>query len=349
MSRFAIIGAGFFGMHIASRLQRRIKHASVDIFDMDSSPLNGAATHNQCRLHLGFHYPRSGYTIYQSVMGFDRYLADYGDCTEDVPNNTYAVHRRGLVNANQYLAIMDAFSLRYEVVTKIPPHFVDPASIDVVLRVTEKCIDPLKLRRRLMAELDAQLHLGVRVDRIDPFEGNLFAQGERLGSYDFIVNASYFDPNLGLPNELAYPLKHELTALVLGRTSLPRETAITVMDGPFVSVYPAYDGLHTLSSVVHTPFQTYADAAGLYLDYPHRNRLAAERDVGRSIVEHVRSFLDVEVAPKELWVSAKTKLATEKGDSRVTEVKRHGRLFSVLCGKLDAVFSTSDQIILEVA
>ncbi|HEY2399603.1 MAG TPA: hypothetical protein VGI23_04565, partial [Steroidobacteraceae bacterium] len=78
-------------------------------------------------------------------------------------------------------------------------------------------------------------------------------------------------------------------------------------------------------------------------------QLATESGVAERIVAHVRSFLDIEAQSSQIWVAAKTKLATQKGDSRVTEVKRHGRLFSVLCGKLDAVFSTSDQILLEVA
>jgi len=347
MRSFAIIGAGFFGLHIAAQIRRRFARAQLEIFEMESGALGGAATHNQCRLHLGFHYPRSGYTIYQSVMGFDRYVAEYGECVADVRENLYAVRCDGLVSAEQYLAVMDSFSLPYEIISD-KSWFRTPEKIDLVLRVREKCIDPQKLQRRIASLPDARLRCGVQIDAIDADSGRVFSRGEEVGRYDFVINATYLNPNLGLPPGSGFPLKHELTALVLCRTSLPAQTALTVMDGPFASVYPAYAGLHTLSSVVHTPFRSYDDARALYADYPQRRALAEADQVRQRIIAHVQSLMDVEVEPLDLWVAAKTKLATEKGDSRVTEVKRVGRLFSVLCGKLDAVFSTSDQIMLEI-
>jgi len=347
MRTFAIIGAGFFGLHIAAQIRRRFGGAHIEIFEMESEALNGAATNNQCRLHLGFHYPRSGYTIYQSVMGFDRYVSEYGECVGDIRQNLYAVRCDGLVNAEQYLAVMDSFSLPYEIVSD-KSWFRTPAKIDLVLQVNEKCINPQKLQRRIASLPDVRLRRGVQIDAIDADSGRVFSRGQELGRYDFVINATYLNPNLGLPPGSGFPLKHELTALVLCRTSLPAHTALTVMDGPFASVYPAYDGLHTLSSVVHTPFRTYTDTQAVYADYPQRRALAEADNVRQRIIAHVQSLMDVAAEPVDLWVSAKTKLATEKGDSRVTEVKHVGRLFSVLCGKLDAVFSTSDQIVLEI-
>ena len=347
MRSFAVIGAGFFGLHIAAQIRRRFARAHVEIFEMEAGALAGAATNNQCRLHLGFHYPRSGYTIYQSVMGFDRYVAEYGDCVTDIRDNLYAVRCDGLVSAEQYLAVMDCFSLPYEIIAD-KSWFHTPEKVDLVLRVAERCIDPQKLRRRITSLPQVQLRCGVQIDAIDADSGRIFAHGAELGRYDFVVNATYLNPNLGLPPGAGFPLKHELTALVLCHTSLPAHTALTVMDGPFASVYPAYGGLHTLSSVVHTPFRTYGEAQALYADYPQRRALAEADQVRQRIIAHVQSLMTVVVEPLDLWVAAKTKLATEKGDSRVTEVKRVGRLFSVLCGKLDAVFSTSDQIMLEI-
>jgi hypothetical protein len=49
-----------------------------------------------------------------------------------------------------------------------------------------------------------------------------------------------------------------------------------------------------------------------------------------------------------LWIAPKTKLATDKGDTRITEIRAEGKLYSVLCGKLDAVFGASDAILAEM-
>lgn len=50
--RVAIIGGGFFGIHIARQIERRYGDADVDIFERESGPLLGAGTTNQCRLHI---------------------------------------------------------------------------------------------------------------------------------------------------------------------------------------------------------------------------------------------------------------------------------------------------------
>src|SRR5688572_16773823 len=106
--RIAIIGAGFFGYHIARQLRIAYPAVQIDLLEKERQPLSGAGVKNQCRLHMGFHYPRSGYTIYQSIMGFDRFVNQYSKHLSDVQNNLYAVHSDGLVSVEQYLAVMDS-------------------------------------------------------------------------------------------------------------------------------------------------------------------------------------------------------------------------------------------------
>ncbi|KAA9135540.1 FAD-dependent oxidoreductase [Microbacterium caowuchunii] len=346
--RVAILGAGFFGFHIAHQLERRYPGIEVEIFEKDARPLRGAGTHNQCRLHMGFHYPRSGYTIYQSIMGFDRFVAEYGEFLSDVGDNLYAVRHDGLVSVEAYLAVMDAFHLRYETVPVSPDLFRDPDGIGVVLRVPERSIDVQSVRERLAGRVAARLHTWCRIDEIDAARGMLRSGSQLFGPFDYIVNASYTDPNLGLPENLHFAIKWELTALVLATTSLAPDAAVTIMDGEYVSVYPAYGGMHTLSSVAHTPIRRYTTRDEMIADYPRRLELANRAGAEAAIADDVARHLNVQHDTKELWVTAKTKLATDMGDSRVTEVRRHDRLFSVLCGKIDAVFEASDTILQEM-
>lgn len=346
--RIAIIGAGFFGHHIAATVAAQYPSSTVEIFEMAHAPLLGAGTLNQCRLHLGFHYPRSGYTIYQSVINYDRFLETYAEFLNPVENNFYAIHRHGMSTAEQYLAVMDSFSLPYERMEVPRGLFLRPDDITLLLRVPEKSIDVRLVRTMLSERFSGTLHLGITIDEIDPTAGRLFSGTNQYGPFDYVINATYVNPNLGLPDSKRFGLKHELTALVLAKTSLPATTAVTIMDGPFVSVYPAYGGLHTLSSVAHTPIRRYPDVAELLADYPGREALAVQERVSERIGDHVQEHLSLTYSVKEVWVTAKTKLATDKGDSRVTEVRRHDRLLTVLCGKLDAVFGASDTILKEV-
>jgi hypothetical protein len=107
--------------------------------------------------------------------------------------------------------------------------------------------------------------------------------------------------------------------------------------------------MHTLSSVSYTPMRRYADLDALKADYPRRFEIAEREGVASAISDHVRQHLRIEHDPGDLWVTAKAKLSTDMGDSRVTEVRHHERLFSVLCGKIDAVFEASDKILRELA
>ena len=56
--KIAIIGAGWFGCHIALEILKLNKF-KIQIFERNKDIFNGASSNNQNRLHLGFHYPRS--------------------------------------------------------------------------------------------------------------------------------------------------------------------------------------------------------------------------------------------------------------------------------------------------
>ncbi|MDN3310105.1 hypothetical protein QWJ90_04090 [Microbacterium oryzae] len=346
--RVGIIGAGFFGFHIARQLERRHPDIQVEMFEKESAPLVGAGTNNQCRLHMGFHYPRSGYTIYQSIMGFDRFVSEYGEFLTDVSDNLYAVHNEGLVSVDQYLAVMDSFHLPYETQPVSSDLFRNPDEIGLLVRVPEKSIDVRSIRQNLGSCLRGSVRVGTPIDEVDAENGLLRSGTTEFGPFDYIINASYTNPNLGLPPALHFGVKWELAVLVLARTSLANDAAVTLMDGEYVSVYPAYGGMHTLSSVRHTPMRRYDDAMDLAADYPNRFQLAQDEGRERAIADDVARHLRIEYDTEELWVTAKTKLSTDMGDSRVTEVRRHGRLLSVLCGKIDAVFEASDAILREL-
>ena len=343
--KIGIIGAGFFGLHLAHQLKSKYPKARIDIFEMQDEALMGASTNNQCRLHLGFHYPRSGYTIYQSVMGSHYYLEHYEDCTEDIQNNYYAIHKKGFVNAMEYMAVMDSFSLEYTIEDKVNSYFKNHNEIELILRVPEKVINPKKIKNKLLSFKQVNIYTGIEVDAIDAESGKLFSKNKMLGEYDYLINATYMNPNMGLSSKNKFELKYELTMLLLGKTNLPPSTALTIMDGPFASIYPAHDRLHTLSSVLYTPFKNFSDVNECYQGYKNIHKLAKETEAEKKILEHINDLFNIDFSLTELWLSSKTKLSNDKGDSRVTDIRREGKLFSVMCGKLDAVLFATDGIL----
>lgn len=346
--KIAIIGAGFFSYHIAHEIKTQYPSAKVEIFEREVQPLLGAGSTNQCRLHMGFHYPRSRDTIYQSIIGFSQFENKYSEFVKNINNNLYAVHRDGLVSASQYLSMMDSFSLPYEKVAIDRELFSRPDEISLVLRVPEKSIDVSLLRSELYKRFTGALHTSVEIVAINSQSGILKSSSEAFGPFDYIINATYTNLNLGLPDEKKFIVQYELAAMMLCRTSLPVDSAVTIMDGKFISVYPAYNGMHILSSVVKTPFRRYMTIEELQRDYPIRHKLALESDIITNIGAHVQQHLNIIFETEHLLVTAKTKLYKENGDSRASKVRRHERLFAVLCGKLGSVFCVTNLILKEL-
>jgi hypothetical protein len=252
------------------------------------------------------------------------------------------------VTAEQYLAVMDSFSLDYEILKDYSHYFREADKIAVTIRVKEKCINPKKIVAKLQSENRAKVIFQTNVDRIDSDTGAIYTGDKLLGTYDAIVNATYTNPNLGLSREKRFNVKWELCMLVVCQANLPKGTAITIMDGRFGSLYPAYEGLYTASSVQFTPFLSFHSVEQALDAYRRREELAASLSPAAKVVEHVQSMMNVKLTPFEPWVVFKAKLADGKGDTRITEVRNEGRLYSVFCGKLDAVFSASDRIVLEL-
>ena len=71
--RFAIIGAGFFGLSIAIKIKEKYPNSIVSIFEREKDILMGASGKNQFRCHLGYHYPRSENTIEECKTSFEEF------------------------------------------------------------------------------------------------------------------------------------------------------------------------------------------------------------------------------------------------------------------------------------
>lgn len=341
--KIAVIGSGFFGLSIANFFEER--KASVDIFESKDIPFSGASFYNQCRIHQGFHYPRSAYTIYQSIMGFEKFIREYSPAVGKVKKNWYLVKKDSLVNREQYLAVMDSFSLKYQEL-KDPPAFIkNKQDFELSILTTEHFVNLKKLKSIILQRINSRIHLNHRIISVDAENGNVYTNEKRYGSYDFIINCTYNNPNLGLCNLTSFNLKYELAAILYAKTSLSSNEAVTIMDGPFISVYPADNRHHTISSVIHTPFMKFGNHKDFGEMFDNRFHLAKKNKTNLKIIEHAKEFIDINIQDELLWITGKTKLKTDKGDSREVLVRKNQKLISVLGGKLDAIYEAKRKVL----
>ena len=79
-----IIGAGWYGCHIANKLQDKYK---ILIIDKSDDIFNGSSYYNQNRLHLGYHYCRDYSTRNLCQNYYDKFKNDYSECIDEIDDN----------------------------------------------------------------------------------------------------------------------------------------------------------------------------------------------------------------------------------------------------------------------
>lgn len=329
--RVAIIGGGFYGCIIGLEL---IKHQDLDvvIFERHDNLLTGATVANQHRLHLGFHYPRCDTTITQAKESFDMFLAAYPEAAKEIKNNIYCVHKDGEVSGQQFLEKMRQHGLSFD---EVPHHsrMLCADALEISVRVPEMMLDLRQLRESVLNN--------VLRSRIEVKLATKVWPEELESDYDFIINCTYTNPGVGI----GLRTKSELAVMLLLKSGEEwRDQAITVMDGQFCSIYPAGDGLHTLSSVRHTPAIKCSSADTL-------EKIAKTLDkedwqkIESNILEHASSLVDLTgLAVIGKYVTIKTKLEQDINDFRGTIVLSKDKVISVMSGKLSCAFLAAREI-----
>lgn len=330
----AIIGAGWYGCHIA--LSLRGLGLDVAVFEQHDRPLHEASGNNQFRLHLGFHYPRHHITRVQSRDGFMRFVERYPQLSREVTENIYAVPREdSLIDFATYRLIMTSSGIDFREVRETS---VLLRGVDGLMLAGERVLLIERARRFFTERLGSVLNLGTRIGQVEERADGIHIGGTR---YDLLVDATW-GHRTGLPMRFFY----EPTILLYYETDDPFP-AITLVDGPLCSIYPTEDpGLYTLSSVPHTPLGRFDDAQearrvrdSVTAATVAQKAQAMEDQVSRYVPEFRERFRFV--GPQ---LAVKTK-PVGRFDDRSCYVFRRGRTFSVMSGKIDTVFFATERIL----
>lgn len=332
--RIGIIGAGWYGCHLGSVLLDR--GLDVTIFEKNSRLLDGASGTNQYRLHLGFHYPRSAPTRMQSVEGFDRFMKRYPDLSTPILKNFYAVSQgRSVVDFPTYCDIMRASGLRFELADQGLYGF---KNLEGMIRTAERRLNLNTARAHFDATLGKVVVREHAVRSIEERPYRVFVDGE---AFDYVLDCTWahFAGFHGLT------FYYEPTIMLFYKT-LSETPALTIMDGPFPSLYPADDGLWTLSSVKYTPLARVnsSEEATDVLDRLDSAAILVLRDrMEEEILRYFPRFHECFG-----YVEARTAVKTKPisaSDNRACLVQQTGRIFRVFSGKIDTIFHAEDSVL----
>lgn len=314
--KIRIIGAGFYGCHIAVELLAA--GHEVTILEVKDEIFGGASGKIPARLHQGFHYPRSKRTRDACREHLPEFMDAYGTFTRHVVSNIYAIAEGGsLVDYPQYVDTLSG-EVRFK---EVRPEDYGLTNVEGALLTTERHILVNSVREYFEGVLADNLFCGVKPGKIDD------------PAYALTIDATF------CAYDSAGVDRYEpcIVGLLQGDTS----RAVTVMDGPFSSVYPWDEGrcLCSISSAKWTPVtkqcRTWAEANAM-LD------ALSEEDIGLRVEEMVDDLAQYYGAVRQFDIvggmTSVRAMPLSGADARLVDVVDVGeRAVRIRAGKIDAV------------
>ena len=331
-----VIGAGWYGCHIGLTL---LRHGhNVEIQDKKEAPFLGASGLNQNRLHMGFHYPRCSETRFQSLGGFNWFLSKYEFLTKKVDQNFYAIADKGsVIDFVTFKQIMTASELNY---TEVDPSetTLKLEGCSKFIQVDERLICSLKTSKYFLSELKDNIRFDKFVD-IQNTKNLRHLKKE----YDFIIDCSWGTAQSNINNKVFYEPCIYFKSKFVGKDAF----ALTLMDGPFFSIYPEQNNHYTITSVEDTPLTQCEDynTAEKVLKSSNNSAFVEQKyHLFRKKIEFFYpSFSKYFKNPSPMF-SIKTK-KNSSVDNRASKITICDNVISVFSGKIDTIYIAERKIL----
>lgn len=311
-----VLGGGFYGCHIAYSLIQA--GGSVELHEIHNHLFSGASGNIPARLHCGSHYPRSKLTRDACKDHYKEFMEVYGHLTRHVPINLYCIAAyESLVDFGTYRQILDN-DIEY---------------------ITVVDTDEFGLRNVEGAILTGERH--ILVDKARDFFSNV------LGDHvKYNTSADADDKGFDLTIDCTFCARDEqnidrfelcLTVLLSG----PVDKAVTVMDGPFPSLYPwdEENGICSLTSAKWTPIETFSTwSAARQSQNIVTQRLVTNQY--ENMIEQMRFYYpEIENYKVEDCRLAIRAMPRSSCDARLVDIVCiNGKTIRVRAGKIDAIF-----------
>jgi hypothetical protein len=319
--KIAIIGGGWVGCHLAYKLKDSY---DVVLFDKNDYLFEETSYKNQNRLHLGFHYPRNHMTREMCKNTFDSFISDYGFLVENVENNLYCVPTvKSVVDFNTYKQIFNVLDKEAD---------NDFENVEGCIKTNEKKIDFNMAKEFFNEKLK------------DIFVKKIISKNDLKSlskEYDLVIDATNNQLTKANSDNFYEPT---LTLLYRKIKNTPFD-ALTLMDGPFFSIYPYKDDLYTVTDVEHTPLKILKSLKSLQKFYD--NFSSDLLDKKKSLIEekingYYKNFLnDYEYFGH--FLSTKSKI-NSASDNRHPVIKFKNNVISCFTGKIQGVYIIEEYV-----
>lgn len=340
--KIAVIGAGIFGVSIASRLA---EENFVDIYEKEDRILKAASGTNQFRLHRGYYYPRSPVNAKIFRESIDSFRKIFLSAIIDSNKYYYCIAKYGSkTSAKNYLKFLKKNNLPYKITSTSLINF---EAVDLCIRADEGILDLKQLEKICLNKLKNK---NLRLFLNHPVTPDI------KDNYDLVVVCTYANLN-SLIKQPSKRQAFEFRICEKPLIKLPKEfkrTSIMVFDGPFMSIAPfGRTQYHLFTDVVNA---IHASNSGLHPMIPSRIQPLLNKGLVKNppftnfklFVESTRRFIPGILKAKHIgsfFVIKALPLGMEKGDDRPTIIKRiDPKEISVFSGKMVTCVETAEKV-----
>lgn len=344
---FIVVGSGLFGIYASLDLNK--KGYKVLLIDKEKFPYKKASIVNQARVHRGYHYPRSVTTALASNDFSERFIKEHSDFINNKFSHFYGIDRFGsLTNANEFVRFADFLGLDYEE-TRINAPFSNQR-LEALFKVQEYSFDPFLFREYYLNILNKTKIETRYATFIKSAEKGENTWKLKLINFDkdeiFVECANLINSTYSSINEINQIFKFkkievvtQLSEILFINCEELISKALTVMDGPYISIMPyGFSGLHSLTSVVYTHHNNFSDFE------KENNSLLTTKSNKEKMLKQLRNYFlnNFKIVNHGSLFTFKTKLKSSHiNDSRPTNIYKlsdspgYYQLFS---GKISSIY-----------
>jgi len=359
IKRVAIIGAGVFGCNVALA----IANAGYEVVLLERLPgiIMGTSKNNTNRVHQGFHYPRDMKTATECRDNYSRFETEFREVLLGNYPNIYCIAKeKSLTSKEEFIKFCNVLGLAYSVID-LNDFSVKIDACNLGISCKETILDSdilrkilyLKITNNKRVTLSCNTEVVAIKKSLHQYKLSFYDEKQPKQSFDAVVNCSYANINT-LTEQLGYEVhdeQYEYTVVPIISLDIP-PTSITIMDGPFMTLFPYGKTKNFL--LYHVDYSVIKREITKTLNHdwldPHKSPFV-------SIDQHKYFDTMLKSCSKYVPILASAKLCGyleaprmilpqhERDDARPSFMNDYGEgYFTIFSGKIDRSLSIADLI-----
>ena len=335
--KIIIIGAGWYGLHSYIFLKSNLKDCDIKILEKDKIFFNNSSNFNQNRLHLGYHYPRSYKTRKLCLNGYKKFINKYREVIDFIDFNYYLIANNSFIDYDTYMSIFSDNHYHHNIIKNTTFTNIDGN----IINTKEKIINSNKVKKLFKKKFNKNdLTLGYEVKKISRNDNKIVINDDL--ECDLLIDCTYNQLNLSKKK-----YTYELTiSLLYDRTNFDEHfESITVMDGPFFSLFPRdiSKKTYTLTHVTYTPLIKSNKIEDIEKYVLQKDTVINIKNKMEETVLNIYPNFKKNFCYKSYFTSYKCKVNCTN-DSRECIIEENNNIINVNCGKIIGIFEFEEYL-----